>query len=92
MLEEPQGMAATPLDPLDLLAAKGAAALSPTQAAQNAFTEKVQRDLASTVWADPHCASWYKNEAGRITQNWSGNTITYAAAVSDVKIEDYALV
>jgi cation diffusion facilitator CzcD-associated flavoprotein CzcO len=41
-----------------------------------AYNERIQRELASSVWATTD-RSWYKNEAGRITNNWSGTTIRY---------------
>jgi hypothetical protein len=35
-----------------------------------------QKELEQRVWASTG-KSWYKNEAGRITNNWSGSTIRY---------------
>ena len=77
---------------LDGLGEAGKAAVVPTQAAQDRFNAQVQADLDKTVWADPACNSWYKNEHGKITQNWSSHTRDYAAAVADVKLEDYELI
>jgi len=76
---------------LDGLAETGKAAMVPTRAAQDRFNAQVQADLKKTVWADPACNSWYKNEHGKITQNWSSHTRDYAAAVAEVKFEDYEL-
>lgn len=70
----------------------GAKALVPTKRAQDAFNSQVQADLDKTVWADPACNSWYKNAAGKITQNWSSHTRDYAAAVEEIKLEDYELI
>jgi cation diffusion facilitator CzcD-associated flavoprotein CzcO len=42
----------------------------------DAFDARLQRELARTVWNDT-LRSWYKNAAGRITNNWSGSTIRY---------------
>ncbi|MEO1642541.1 MAG: NAD(P)/FAD-dependent oxidoreductase [Pseudomonadota bacterium] len=77
---------------LDGLDKAGAKALVPTRAAQDRFNAEVQTDLDKTVWADPACNSWYKNEHGKITQNWSSNTRDYAKAVEEVKLEDYELI
>ena len=74
------------------LEAAGADALDPTPAAQTAFNAELQERLSHTTWADPHCVSWYKTASGRITQNWSGDTRQYAAAVKDVRLEDYRLI
>ena len=77
---------------LDGLGEAGKAAMVPTRAAQDRFNAQVQADLDKTVWADPACNSWYKNAHGKITQNWSSHTRDYAAAVAEVKLEDYELI
>jgi hypothetical protein len=43
---------------------------------QAAFNTKIQDELRRTVWAETD-HSWYKDEAGRITNNWSGTTTRY---------------
>lgn len=41
-----------------------------------AYNQKLERELARTVWAvTPR--SWYKTREGRITNNWSGSTARY---------------
>jgi len=44
--------------------------------AMDAYNERLQTDLARSVWAATG-KSWYKTEAGRITNNWSGSTVRY---------------
>jgi cation diffusion facilitator CzcD-associated flavoprotein CzcO len=45
-------------------------------AAMDDYNRQIESELARSVWAaTPH--SWYKNAAGRITNNWSGSTIRY---------------
>jgi cation diffusion facilitator CzcD-associated flavoprotein CzcO len=44
--------------------------------AMRVYNERVQAELAHTVWAATG-KSWYKTEAGRITNNWSGSTLRY---------------
>lgn len=41
-----------------------------------AFNDELQNELAGSVWA-ANCPSWYKNAAGKVTNNWSTFTITY---------------
>jgi cation diffusion facilitator CzcD-associated flavoprotein CzcO len=41
-----------------------------------AWNDKLAHELSRTVWNDTD-RSWYKNAAGRITNNWSGSTIRY---------------
>jgi cation diffusion facilitator CzcD-associated flavoprotein CzcO len=40
------------------------------------YNAALQRELARSVWARIG-ASWYKNERGVITNNWSGTTVAY---------------
>lgn len=68
---------------------EGLATLEVTEQAQTAFNQELQDSLARTVWADPTCSSWYKNEDGVITQNWGSHTRDYAAAVKTVNWEHY---
>ena len=75
----------------DGLKARGAKVMDVTLAAQTAFFDTLQTQLAYTVWADPSCNSWYKNAKGEITQNWAGNCEDYAEAVKNVIWEDYVL-
>lgn len=53
-----------------------ALALKPKPEVVKAYNEKVQEILNNSSFADPKCNSWYKNEEGRITNNWSGKTCT----------------
>jgi len=71
--------------------ARKLAAVEVRQAAQETFNRDLQKALEKTTWADPHCRSWYKNEQGHITQNWSSHTRDFAAATEHVKWEDYAV-
>lgn len=40
------------------------------------FNARLQRELAKTAWT-AGCASWYKNAAGKVVNNWSGFTTEY---------------
>jgi len=72
------------LDVLAQLERDGKASADVTIRAQHAFAARTQTDLNQTVWADPHCNSWYKGESGKIYQNWSGNCAEYEAATATV--------
>ena len=72
------------------LGAEGAASLQPRAGAQDAYNAALQERLSRTVWADPACASWYKTEDGRITQNWGGPARDYAAALREEDFAGYA--
>jgi cation diffusion facilitator CzcD-associated flavoprotein CzcO len=71
------------------LETRGARRMDVTPAAQARFHARLSEDLAHTAWADPGCNSWYKNDKGVVTQNWSGNCRSYAEAVATVAWDDY---
>jgi cation diffusion facilitator CzcD-associated flavoprotein CzcO len=43
---------------------------------QSAFNDEVQRRLEGSVWT-AGCNSWYRNEAGKVTNNWTGFVTEY---------------
>jgi hypothetical protein len=64
------------LDCLRKLDESGASAIDLRRDVMDAFDANQQKELQQRVWASTG-KSWYKNEAGRITNNWSGSTIRY---------------
>ncbi|MGH0029215.1 MAG: flavin-containing monooxygenase [Myxococcota bacterium] len=61
---------------IEQLAARGLAWLDLRRDVMEAWDDRLQRELSRTAWAATD-RSWYKNAAGRITQNWSGTTTRY---------------
>jgi cation diffusion facilitator CzcD-associated flavoprotein CzcO len=61
---------------LDELARRGAHRVEVKREAMARSNEELQQTLARTTWATD-CHSWYKTEAGKITNNWSGRTTQY---------------
>ncbi|MEA2754438.1 MAG: hypothetical protein QOJ54_727 [Aliidongia sp.] len=59
--------------------------------AMRRFNDRLQRDLGHSVWAGG-CRSWYKNAAGKVTNNWSGFTLRYRLATRRVAFRDYRIV
>ena len=54
------------------------------------FNTRIQKELeASAFSAD--CSSWYKNEEGRVINNWSGNVAEYYELTDELKLDDYQL-
>jgi cation diffusion facilitator CzcD-associated flavoprotein CzcO len=78
------------LQVLKAMESRSLAAVEVRQSAQERVNRQLQQELAHTTWADPHCRSWYKNESGVITQNWSSHTRDYAKATEQVVWDDYA--
>ncbi|KAM5431502.1 hypothetical protein MferCBS31731_007815 [Microsporum ferrugineum] len=55
------------------------------------FNSSLQKDLATTAFAHQSCTSWYKNEEGLITNNWSGNVLEYQKLLSRVNWADFSM-
>ncbi len=68
----------------------GATAFDLRPEVSRAFNDRLQERLRDTVWARVS-ASWYKNKAGRITNNWSGTTTAYWWATRRADLSDYRL-
>ena len=66
-----------------------ALSLTPLKAPLNAYNAQIQKELANSTFNDPNCQSWYKNEKGIITNNWSRTVVEYQKMVEDVKFEEY---
>ncbi len=76
---------------LSLLARQEAAYLEVRQDVFEAFYRDIQQALAHTAWAHvPH--SWYKDSAGRITNNWPYSTFWYWWKTRRLEPRDYRLV
>ncbi|MBE9538619.1 MAG: NAD(P)/FAD-dependent oxidoreductase [Proteobacteria bacterium] len=41
-----------------------------------AYNDRMQGELAKTVWV-ASCDNWYKNEAGKVVNNWPRSTLAY---------------
>jgi hypothetical protein len=55
-----------------------------------AYNAELQSELSGTVWA-AGCDSWYTNEAGRNTNNWSDRVKRYQRLLSRWNVADYDL-
>lgn len=53
-----------------------AASLDVTPGAMSDYNSRLQQDFEGTVWT-ADCNSWYRNAAGKITNNWPGFTVGY---------------
>lgn len=53
------------------------------------FNDALQRRLARTPWN--FCSSWYRNSAGRITNNWPGSQTSYRLRLRTLDPADYTL-
>jgi cation diffusion facilitator CzcD-associated flavoprotein CzcO len=62
---------------IDYARAHQLAAVEPTLAAQQAFTDEVDHLSAGSVWTAGGCNSWYLNDKGRNINLWPGSTFDY---------------
>ncbi len=53
----------------------GGGSIAVREEAEEIFDAEVQRRLAASVWGG--CASWYRDETGRVTTNWPGTVVEY---------------
>ena len=63
--------------------------LRPKDDKVKAYNERVQEVLKNSSFNDSTCNSWYKNEQGMITNNWSGTVVEYQEILSKVDYNDY---
>jgi cation diffusion facilitator CzcD-associated flavoprotein CzcO len=69
----------------------GAAAITPTPAAQDAYISTVDRKMTGTVWQSG-CDSWYKDTTGRVSTIWPGYTWSYRLRTRRFDPTDYEVV
>ncbi|MGV0643104.1 NAD(P)/FAD-dependent oxidoreductase [Mycolicibacterium sp. XJ2546] len=67
----------------------GAQALAPTREAQDRYNDKLQDELADTVWSTGGCSSWYLDEHGVNRTLWSGMTWQYWLATRRFDPSEY---
>jgi len=65
---------------LKLMAEHGAETLEVRQDIHDAFNIKVDAANAGMAWGAPQVTSWYKNELGRVSQNWPFPLVDYWSA------------
>jgi cation diffusion facilitator CzcD-associated flavoprotein CzcO len=78
------------VDLLRKAAAVGMPALDVRPQAQQAYNERLQRDLAGTVWNTGGCMSWYLDRHGRNTTLWPHSTMAFIAAMRTADLAEYA--
>ncbi|MBS0410628.1 MAG: NAD(P)/FAD-dependent oxidoreductase [Proteobacteria bacterium] len=76
---------------LELLAETGAKTLEVRKDVHDAFNEKVDEGNKLMAWGSPNVTSWYKNEAGRVTQNWPFALVDYWRATLKPNPDDFVL-
>ncbi|HZZ36088.1 MAG TPA: hypothetical protein VFE03_10210, partial [Caulobacteraceae bacterium] len=76
---------------LKLLAETGSETMEVRGDVHDAFNVRVDATNKLMAWGSPHVTSWYKNEAGRVTQNWPFPLVDYWQATLAPNPEDFIL-
>ena len=76
---------------LKLLAETGAASMEPKREVHDAFNIRVDEGNKLMAWGSPNVTSWYKNAAGRVTQNWPFALVDYWRATLAPNPSDFVL-
>jgi 4-hydroxyacetophenone monooxygenase len=74
---------------LDTLASNGASAMECRKDVHDTYNEVIDKGNLLRAWGAPNVRSWYKNEAGRVTQNWPGTHFEYWQETRTVNAADY---
>lgn len=76
---------------IKLLLDRGKRALDCRQEVHDAYNERIDRGNLLRVWGVSDVNSWYKNEKGRVAQNWPFNLIEYWKQTKEPDPADYML-
>jgi 4-hydroxyacetophenone monooxygenase len=76
---------------LKLLAETGAGSIEVKRDVHDAFNIKVDEGNKLMAWGTENVSSWYKNDAGRVTQNWPFGLIDYWRATLAPNPDDFSL-
>ena len=76
---------------LKLMAEQGGGTLEVRKDVHDAFNAKVDATNAQMAWGSPHVTSWYKNELGRVSQNWPFPLVDYWTATVTPNPADFLL-
>lgn len=76
---------------LKLMAESGADTLEVKREVHDAFNVRVDKANALMAWGAPQVTSWYKNETGRVSQNWPFALVDYWNATVAPNPDDFIL-
>ncbi|RAK61068.1 NAD(P)/FAD-dependent oxidoreductase [Phenylobacterium hankyongense] len=76
---------------LKLMAETGARAMEVKRDVHDAFNIRVDEANKGWAWGSPNVTSWYKNEFGRVSQNWPFGLIDYWRATLAPNPDDFVL-
>ena len=74
---------------IKLLIQNGHRAMDCRQDVHDTYNEWIDEGNRNTAWGAPHVRSWYKNKAGRVTQNWPYSMMEFWAQSKAPDPSDY---
>ncbi len=77
---------------LKLLVESDVKAMDVKKPVHDAFNEKIDAENELMAWGLEGVSSWYKNEKGRVTQNWPGTLLEYWTLTKKPNPSDYELI
>jgi 4-hydroxyacetophenone monooxygenase len=79
------------VESLRFLLENGADAMDCRPEAHDAYNVKIDTATKQRAWGASDVSSWYKNEFGRVAQNWPFNLFEYWRQTREVDCDDYVL-
>jgi 4-hydroxyacetophenone monooxygenase len=80
------------LNCIRLLLEKGHAALEPKKDVHDAYNRKIDEGNLMMAWGAANVPTWYKNEKGRVTQNWPFTLVEYWNQTRVTNPKDYTFI
>jgi 4-hydroxyacetophenone monooxygenase len=77
---------------IKLLLEKGHAALDCKRDVHDAYNREIDAGNAEMAWGAPSVSSWYKNEHGRVTQNWPFTLLEFWERTKAPRAADYEFI
>ena len=74
---------------IKLLMEKGHKSLECRQDVHDAYNEVIDEGNLNVAWGAPNVRSWYKNKAGRVTQNWPFKLLGYWTRTKAANPDDF---
>jgi len=74
---------------LDAVRDAGAVAVEVTSAAEQAYTDKIHREMEGTVWKDGGCHSWYQSRSGHVVAMFPGFSFTFRRWAKRFRAEEH---
>jgi len=79
------------LNLVELLLANGAGSIEVRRDVHDEFNERVDAENKAMAWGWSDVSSWYKNDLGRVSQNWPFTLLEYWQRTKQADLADFTL-